>query len=661
MTLNLSRTQSTRPSSARHAERGSALVWVLMVLGLSTAGALYLTDIVHGNLQLRDLVQTKEAADVGNLGNLGVLKSLFGYQNGPQNSRVNGFLPYLIPEPYLPFNAVPTRVLNANVRPASTAGLWSLTAPNSMQVVGWNAQRLTVAEAGSIFSGAALPAKTGPRAMTTNVTAVGFVVGANWLISAVDVDADASAVATQADNAGQTRGSKLRVRIPLPPPPPPQCTLSGPPGNSWVNPRDLNPTVISYNVLLQGYGVFSAVTSGGTLPCATPTPAAAYSMNNNGPAGVPVVNCTVSENRNALLAIAEPAGGRSNLYWYYHRDFNATASTPWGTNGTCTTRVYYRRAKPASCAWTANPYIVYKALPQPIGISTTFAAAAQIYNPSTSTAGGGAWIPGTASTFWDPLDDGYDNYTNVPAEVWNVYGEPNFCFTNIFVQRALTCRFHGVWQWVGACTGPYPPGPPINFWAYAQSFGYVTGGSNWECAANLYAGPGCGGALLFTRWVPGCFVPETLIRVADGGLRRIDELAAGDFVYNPIKRAPVRIRRMIRGGEAKDLVRYEAAGGLAVTVTTGHPVPTARGLIKAEQLNDLDWVLGGDGDYHPLTSLLSLAPAPDQIVWNIELDTEATDPMARMIEANGGLVTGDFILQGQVEGVPIPRAEEVAP
>src|SRR6185437_14371590 len=103
------------------------------------------------------------------------------------------------------------------------------------------------------------------------------------------------------------------------------------------------------------------------------------------------------------------------------------------------------------------------------------------------------------------------------------------------------------------------------------------------------------------------------IRGGDGELHRIDQLHEGDYVFNPISKQKVRIKRMIAGDEKKDLIEFQADLGRPVTVTSGHPVPTERGMIKASELETSDRVLGADGDYHALLLLRSVKPADNQI------------------------------------------------
>ena len=142
----------------------------------------------------------------------------------------------------------------------------------------------------------------------------------------------------------------------------------------------------------------------------------------------------------------------------------------------------------------------------------------------------------------------------------------------------------------------------------------------------------------------GCFPPGVKITMADGSLRNIEDVRAGDMVRNAKTGAPVKVGKVIEGPEALPLIRF-GFEGTTVTTSQAHPVLTATGLKPANQLKKGDTVFDAQGNPPPLTILETLPIEEGQRVINVNLDAASSDANERLIVSDG-IITGDIVLQG---------------
>ena len=122
----------------------------------------------------------------------------------------------------------------------------------------------------------------------------------------------------------------------------------------------------------------------------------------------------------------------------------------------------------------------------------------------------------------------------------------------------------------------------------------------------------------------GCFPPGVKITMADGSLRNIEDVRAGDLVRNAKTGAPVKVGKVIEGPEALPLIRF-GFDGTTVTTSQAHPVLTAAGLKPANQLKKGDTVFDAQGNPHALTILETLPLEEGQRVINVNLDAASSD------------------------------------
>ena len=142
----------------------------------------------------------------------------------------------------------------------------------------------------------------------------------------------------------------------------------------------------------------------------------------------------------------------------------------------------------------------------------------------------------------------------------------------------------------------------------------------------------------------GCFSPGVKITMADGSLRNIEDIRAGDLVENAVTGVPVEVLQVIEGPEPLPLIRF-GFDGTTVTTSQAHPVLTAAGLKPANQLERGDTIFDDQGNPHPVTILKTLPIEEGQRVINLNLSAASTDANDRLIVSDG-IVTGDIVLQG---------------
>jgi hypothetical protein len=174
---------------------------------------------------------------------------------------------------------------------------------------------------------------------------------------------------------------------------------------------------------------------------------------------------------------------------------------------------------------------------------------------------------------------------------------------------------------------------------------------NWDCndrrlrAENLPPdAANCVVAYCSRTGVTGCFTPKTKILLGNGEEREIQHLTYKDTILNPITGQEIKIKYLVRGQEKKPIYRiYTNTGVLEVTAT--HPmIIEGDSIIKAENLKVGDKVLTTSGSYQSVISIEQPPLDTEQIVYNIEVDTDSMNPLLRAIAADG-IVTSDFKIQ----------------
>ncbi|MDQ3235328.1 MAG: hypothetical protein M3Q07_26250, partial [Pseudobdellovibrionaceae bacterium] len=154
------------------------------------------------------------------------------------------------------------------------------------------------------------------------------------------------------------------------------------------------------------------------------------------------------------------------------------------------------------------------------------------------------------------------------------------------------------------------------------------------------------GPVGFRDKAKGCFAADTLIRMGDGRLQKIQDIMPGDRIWNPLLQKAFRVKQVKAGPETQELLRLSFAGRRHMIVTPDHPFLDQWGTVV--QAKDLASMLTPEGMHSVVSAevLTSGSPVP---VFNLEIDAPADNPRAHFLEANGA-VAGDLFLQNSLKG-----------
>lgn len=153
------------------------------------------------------------------------------------------------------------------------------------------------------------------------------------------------------------------------------------------------------------------------------------------------------------------------------------------------------------------------------------------------------------------------------------------------------------------------------------------------------------------RTMRGCFTPETLITMADGSKKKIDDIKMNDHVLNPLTGNFGIVVRITKGPEAsKGLYEVGFKGSDRVVVTSKHPFLTKNGVKQAEELTSSDEIAANDGSFKKITHLLKRQANKNQRVVNIAVASSSMNDQDHMVEADG-IIAGDLFLQEKHENL----------
>ncbi len=160
----------------------------------------------------------------------------------------------------------------------------------------------------------------------------------------------------------------------------------------------------------------------------------------------------------------------------------------------------------------------------------------------------------------------------------------------------------------------------------------------------------CRRQFLMARDNCGCVSEDTKILMGDGKTeKRIDQIAEGDKVWNPVLKKAMPIHHLSRGPEKVPLLTIKTAGD-ELNATGNHPFPTRSGMKTAFQLEVGEEIQLASGRWAKIEAIKvkghEAGHAP--VVWNIEIDAPADNWDAHHYVANG-IDTGDLFIQRTLE------------
>jgi hypothetical protein len=107
---------------------------------------------------------------------------------------------------------------------------------------------------------------------------------------------------------------------------------------------------------------------------------------------------------------------------------------------------------------------------------------------------------------------------------------------------------------------------------------------------------------------------------------------------------------IVEAREAQPMIALTTMSG-TVKVTSGHPVLTQRGLIRADQVAINDRVFDSSGSEIPLVAVNFLPVDPNQRVINFRLIGAGSDDLTEHLVISDGIVTGDLVAQLALGGI----------
>lgn len=153
------------------------------------------------------------------------------------------------------------------------------------------------------------------------------------------------------------------------------------------------------------------------------------------------------------------------------------------------------------------------------------------------------------------------------------------------------------------------------------------------------------------RTMRGCFSPETLITMADGSKKKIDEINLNDHVLNPVTKNYGIVVRVTKGPEAsKGMYEVGFKGGSKVVVTSKHPFMTRSGVKQAEELSMNDEIAVAGGAFKKISHLFKREANKSQRVVNFALASSSLNDKDHLVEADG-IVAGDLFMQEKLENL----------
>lgn len=120
----------------------------------------------------------------------------------------------------------------------------------------------------------------------------------------------------------------------------------------------------------------------------------------------------------------------------------------------------------------------------------------------------------------------------------------------------------------------------------------------------------------------GCLPGDAKVRMADGSLRKIEEISTGDMVMNAETKGPVKVGFLTAGQEDLPLVVL-GAGGRKIRVTSLHPMVTRDGFKAAKDIRLGDSLLMADKTFREVELIEEDSSQIGMTVWNLILDRKS--------------------------------------
>lgn len=640
-------------------QSGSGQVMFSLALVAVAGGvATYMATNDERSIREAKVQASRDSSQVANGTNMSVLSSLMRFpSNIPPAQQVASnpaYLPAVYPDPYIYGNSVGS-VRLASLKSPSAGSRWGSNGQGEITVKGFNGGKVSDSSMDAVFqNGGSLQLTTDNQHADSKINLTGVTpAGTGTRIDKIRV----ASLASVTDGAQGNYQDTIEAELTVPTPPPPEVKSTGNLSTplSWGQ---------SATIRFQGYGLMTSFVAyplnNQSAVCRLAVPAAGNSIRNSASGGFGLGSCNFGF-QTPDKSSPDPAVG------YITVRVEAT-----GPGGSYVGAISIPAYNPPKCSFAPTTYQANEVSSVYIYLNTAgggpVTGAPQLEMPVNSTYDMwppnvndgwkhiGNWVnasPADANrvTWAAPFGTGY-NYGQ--ADIFGRVTGPgiapgtwrnceNIAAVNI---NQTVCFEHTLRQYfyLGQCYRK-TDGQYVKWYAYGPKYN--------KCMGRLYYYPGCYYEI-GTR-DGGCFAPETKIQLADGSSRRIDELQAGDLVFNPLTGRSSKFKGMVKGPEKEPMIEL-GYDGKFVRVTTKHPMLTMTGIKPAMDLRSGEEVLGADKKFHKLSELRRLPVDANQQVYNFVVDDPDDSPAHHVVVADG-ILTGDLQMQKDLEKTTKPAGK----
>ncbi|MDR3539874.1 MAG: hypothetical protein P4L69_02740 [Desulfosporosinus sp.] len=144
----------------------------------------------------------------------------------------------------------------------------------------------------------------------------------------------------------------------------------------------------------------------------------------------------------------------------------------------------------------------------------------------------------------------------------------------------------------------------------------------------------------------GCLAAETNIKMASGDLMQISKIKIGDKVLG-IDNDNWTVKNVWRGKEDSKMTKI-VANYKTVLLTGNHPIATADGIKRADEIKMGMMVLSENGERREVTQVEQIEYSGE--VFNLDLERKEKEKPEKHLMLADGFVVGDNIIQNSLEG-----------
>ncbi len=155
----------------------------------------------------------------------------------------------------------------------------------------------------------------------------------------------------------------------------------------------------------------------------------------------------------------------------------------------------------------------------------------------------------------------------------------------------------------------------------------------------------------------GCFVGDTKILMADGNLKPINQISAGDKIYNPMTGRAAIVKMPVIGPSERELYEFVLENhSEKITVSHEHPMTTRGGVVKAITVKEGDFILVEGNKFVKVMkiTLINKNSSHPRNVYNLLLADEDGD-ISNLAEDHfliaNGMISGDWYVQTNLDSL----------